>query len=79
VKQNSLRATEKNERFQCEVEILTGDVEIPGANDFRTKNIFETSCVGGGDGSIIDYGGCVDNILHSAELCVDIAQGNFQG
>ena len=53
------------------VQILTGNVKIPGANDFRT---IETSCVGG----IVDYGGCVDNIFSSAELGVDIAQGNFQ-
>ena len=58
---------------------MTGNVQIPGANDFRTKNVFETSCVGGGDSGIVDYGGCVDNVLHSAELRVDIAQGNFQG
>jgi hypothetical protein len=58
---------------------LTGDVEVPGANDFRTKNILEASYDGGGDGSIVDHGGCVDNILHSTKLCVDIAQSKFQG
>ena len=58
---------------------MTGDVKIPRANDFRTKNVFETSYIGGGDGSIVDHGGCVDNILHSTELRVDIAQSKFQG
>jgi hypothetical protein len=48
-------------------------------NDFRTKNIFETSYIGGGDGGIIGHSGCVDNILHSTELSVDIAQSKFQG
>ena len=75
---NSLCATEENERFQCETEILTGDVEVPRANDFRTKNIFETSYIGRGDGGIVDYGRCVDNILHSTKLRVDIAQGRLQ-
>jgi len=30
--------------FQCEIEFLTGDVQVPRANDFRTKDIFETHC-----------------------------------
>jgi hypothetical protein len=79
INRDSLCATEENERFQREVEILTGDVEVPGANDFRTKNILETSYIGGGDGGIVDHSGRVDNILHSTELCVDIAQSKFQG
>ena len=54
-------------------------MEVPGTNDFRTKNIFETGYSGGGDGGIVDHGGCVDNILHSTELLVDIAQSKFQG
>lgn len=74
VSNNNVCATEENERFQREVEILTGNVKVPGANDFRTKDIFETSCVGGGDSGIVDYGSCVDNILHSTELGVDIAR-----
>ena len=58
---------------------MTGDVEIPGANDFRTKYVFETSYIGGDDGGIVDHGGCVDNILHPTELRVDFAQSKFQG
>ena len=54
-------------------------MEVPGTNDFRTENIFEASYIGGGDGGIVDHGGCVDNILHSTELRVDIAQSKFQG
>ena len=54
-------------------------MKVPGANNFRTKNIFETSYVGGGDRGIVDHGGCVDNIRHSTELRVDIAQSEFQG
>ena len=54
-------------------------MEIPGANDFRTKNIFKTSYTGGGNGGIVDHGGCMNNILHSTELRVDIAQSKFQG
>lgn len=54
-------------------------MEVPGANDFRTKNIFETSYIGGGDGGVVDHGGGVDDILHSTELRIDIAQSKFQG
>ena len=54
-------------------------MEAPEANDFRTKNIFETSYIGGSDGGIVNHSGSVDNILHATELRVDIAQSKSQG
>ena len=79
VKQDSLCTTEENKRFQRKVEVLTGNVQIPGANDFRTKDVFETGGVSSSDCGIIDHGGCVDNVLHSTKLRVDIVQSNLQG
>ena len=58
---------------------MTSDEEVPGANDFRTKNIFDPNYISGGGGGIVDYGGCVDNIFHPTELRVGIAQSKFQG
>ena len=79
VKEDSPYATEENERLQSKVEVLTSNMQIPGPDDFRTKDAFETSCVSIGECGIVDHGGCVDNVLHSTELRVDVAQSDLQG
>ena len=79
VKEDLPYAAEENERFQREVEVLTGNMQIPGPDDFRTKDAFETGCVSIGKCGIVDHGGCVDNVLDSTELRVDVAQSDLQG